>query len=214
MNAHANISYEDRLKARYAAARSRIFGAGIRPKANDNKQPRIIMRLPDPVVTLEEMPETIGKRRFIRLRAKHYGINPDDIFGYDKHRRISYFRQLIMLETREQFPEATWQDLGRAFNHRDHTTILHGVARAKEAREQGRMPPPAKRSAPKLHVVPKPSKRSVRKMDRIKRPTPEMEEQIIILWRDHGLSYAEICRQLNVGDRAPKRVLQRRGITR
>lgn len=84
------------------------------------------IRRPRPQATLREMLEAF---------AAYEGLTVSDLLGAGRTRRISHPRQdfmLIVYETgRYSLPQ-----IGHFLGGRDHTTILHGVRKAKRRRAQ------------------------------------------------------------------------------
>ncbi|MFA9463439.1 MAG: chromosomal replication initiator protein DnaA [Velocimicrobium sp.] len=57
--------------------------------------------------------------------AEHYNINVTDLVSAKKSRNIAYPRQICMYLSRS-LTDTSFQDIGRYFGNRDHTTIIHG----------------------------------------------------------------------------------------
>ncbi len=160
MNALAPISYEASLKAHYAAARGRIFAAGMRAETKKNEVVRLQSQ---PIVTAWLKPEkeddppewsierirfdahVIGymvhlakcaspKRAYLISRAMEFGFTVAEILSPTLKRHVVHTRQDIMLEIKERWPETSLPQMGRLFGGLDHTTILHGLRQAAKRR--------------------------------------------------------------------------------
>lgn len=62
--------------------------------------------------------------------ARHYRLQPAHLRGHRRTREIAYPRQLAMLIASEMLG-ASSVAIGQELN-RDHTTVLHGIKRARE----------------------------------------------------------------------------------
>lgn len=75
----------------------------------------------------------LRSRRIIKVCADEFGVSPEDMLGPRRQRRITWARfaawELMYQPHRTSFPE-----IGRKFD-RDHSTILSGVLRSKELRD-------------------------------------------------------------------------------
>ena len=73
--------------------------------------------------------------------ARHYGIakglltEPDGGQG-QRERWIARKRQLAMFLARE-LTDASYPQIGHAFGHRDHTTVLHACKQVRKRAEEG-----------------------------------------------------------------------------
>lgn len=206
-------------QARQAQMASRV-------QSNDNERLRVAVREPeapewsikptrfdahvsDRMLHLAKV--STPKRAYVFDRIKSLGFTVDEIMARTRRTPIVRARQAIILEVKELWPETSMQELGRLFGGYDHTTVLNALTRAKQARAAG-VSLKKVGSAPKPDQTDKP--KQARRKPSIYRITEEQQDQIVILWRDEGLTYAEICRRLCVPDKAPRRTIQRRGITR
>ena len=70
--------------------------------------------------------------RIIELTGEMFGFEVDQITGGSRRRPLVDARQVAMYVTRNM-TDLSFPDIGRAFGHRDHTTVMHAV-RKIEAR--------------------------------------------------------------------------------
>lgn len=77
---------------------------------------------PDRPMCVEDIREAVCTR---------FGITRSELMGTAKPFRISHPRQLAMLLTRE-LTNYSLPRIGRLFNRKDHTTVLHGINAASE----------------------------------------------------------------------------------
>jgi chromosomal replication initiation ATPase DnaA len=64
--------------------------------------------------------------------AREYGVRPDEILGPRRFRHVTEARHEAMRRCR--VTGRTSGQIARVF-HRDHKTVLHGIARAEERRQ-------------------------------------------------------------------------------
>ena len=74
---------------------------------------------------------SVTPRAVIEATCDHFRMRKASLLGKAKADHYAHPRQLAMLICREAIPQASAPAIGRAFN-RDHTTILHGIKRARE----------------------------------------------------------------------------------
>ena len=78
--------------------------------------------------------EHLGRERmthaqYIRIRCREIGVKVEDIMGDSRHQKHVRPRQMLMWEIKQRSPGISLPQIGRIFNGRDHTTILHGIQR-------------------------------------------------------------------------------------
>ena len=66
-----------------------------------------------------------------RAVCEHYGVAMGDLLSDQRAGRLSHPRQLAYLIAREM-TSLSYPQIARKFADRDHSTILYGVARARE----------------------------------------------------------------------------------
>lgn len=64
-------------------------------------------------------------QKIIDVICRLTGATKDQIIGQSKHRKIVYSRQLCMYLMAEFFPLMTLREIGREFDSRDHSTVIH-----------------------------------------------------------------------------------------
>ncbi len=69
--------------------------------------------------------------RVQREVAFYYGLEPSDMVSAVKSRSLAWPRQIAMLLSRRLTAQSLPQ-IGKRFGNRDHTTVMHGIAAAKE----------------------------------------------------------------------------------
>lgn len=74
-------------------------------------------------------------KRILREEAERAGIRPEDILGERRLKKIARARQRCMLRMKEELKMSA-SSIGRKLG-RDHSTVLHGIARARNAKEGG-----------------------------------------------------------------------------
>ena len=221
MNANPNISFEAALKARYAAARGRIFAAGIRAKANDNERQRVAIADPDipewsikvtrfdahvTSFRIAVIKDFAPKRTYLVSRARSFGFSIEEIMTKTRKVTVVSARQMIMLEIKEKWPETSLPELGRMFGGLDHTTCLHAIRRARAYRDgtaEMRKPP-----APRRQV------KSAGCFGPGKKIKPELQDQIIRMFCDDGMTRAEIAEEFGLAYKTIGALLKRRGVTK
>ncbi len=75
--------------------------------------------------------KAITIKAIVNAVCRECGIKKSSLLGRAKSDYYVRPRQLAMLVIRELLPQASAPDIGRIFG-RDHTTILHGIKRARE----------------------------------------------------------------------------------
>lgn len=83
---------------------------------------------PDPVSHRVATPRhgSMNARKVFAESCERLGVDPADILGDNRARRLSQPRQEIMFDLFVLCPRLSYPSLGLLFN-RDHTTVLHGV---------------------------------------------------------------------------------------
>jgi chromosomal replication initiator protein len=70
-----------------------------------------------------------------RKVAEHYNIRLSDMIGPKRVRTFARPRQVAMYLCK-QLTSRSLPEIGRRFGGRDHTTVMHGVRRIEELRQQ------------------------------------------------------------------------------
>jgi chromosomal replication initiator protein len=70
-----------------------------------------------------------------RKVAEHYNIRLSDMVGPKRVRNFARPRQVAMYLCK-QLTSRSLPEIGRRFGGRDHTTVMHGVKRIEELRQQ------------------------------------------------------------------------------
>ena len=70
-----------------------------------------------------------------RRVAEHYNIRLSDMIGPKRVRNFARPRQVAMYLCK-QLTSRSLPEIGRRFGGRDHTTVMHGVKRIEELRQQ------------------------------------------------------------------------------
>lgn len=194
----------------YKAVRARLAANAIRPAkapANQNKRVRVVMRLPEPEPVEPINPENMTRRQFLKYRAAYHGFTVEEILAESRKRRVSYFRQLMMLEMKEAFPLASFHEIGMTFGGRDHTTVLHGIKVATKRREDGTPPPPPEKPKRQRILADHPDTKR-------KRLTREQEDQLIAIWKRGDRTNTVIAQMFGLHYKTPGQIIKRRGATR
>lgn len=154
MNQMVTISYEEQLKAKAKAVRQRLMGKGnvvniaVHTEAAETdarvfrymapteqmkkREPRehVNMWAQHQRAIRDAERDVVPPRRFIKFRCIAYSL-PYEVFIADvRTSEIAFLRRLIIEETDKQFPGLSASYLGR-LAHKDHTTILYMLGRAK-----------------------------------------------------------------------------------
>ena len=74
-------------------------------------------------------------RRILSATARHYGLMPVDLVGSSRRRTIALARGIAMHLARQLCGESL-AGIGRRFNGRDHTTVLHAIRVTQERIER------------------------------------------------------------------------------
>lgn len=69
-----------------------------------------------------------------RLVGHHFRVTHTELVGKERHRRIALARHVAMYLCKHQL-RCSYPEIGRAFGGRDHTTVMSGVRRIAELRE-------------------------------------------------------------------------------
>lgn len=67
----------------------------------------------------------------INYIAKYYNLSPEDIRGQDRRRELTNARQIAMYLIR-RMTSISLKDIGREFDNRDHTTVLHSLDKVEK----------------------------------------------------------------------------------
>ncbi|MCA1972078.1 MAG: hypothetical protein LDL44_04510 [Caenispirillum sp.] len=65
--------------------------------------------------------------------AEVYGLKPEHLHGKDRTGLVSQARHLAWHLTVELVPTATLRGIGLQYGGRDHSTVRHGIDRARQA---------------------------------------------------------------------------------
>lgn len=190
MNAHANISYEDQLKARYSAAKARTFPgravtrAEVKPASVRVSEPT---NAPIPRLEVQERSHIdafhawqawtgapMTPREFFRAACFLAGYDPDLIRSRRDHKKLADVRLAIIRSIAVRYPKMSSPKIGKVVN-RDHTTVLYCMGQTQRSIE---------RNASKLREGPK----FISKENKAK----------IIAMRMKGIPYADIAATLSV----------------
>lgn len=78
--------------------------------------------------------QRVSMSKLVRQRAQDIGVSVEAFRGYDKSRHVTNARFPIW----EILHDSAYSlnDIGKYFGGRHHTTILHGIRRAKEIRKR------------------------------------------------------------------------------
>ena len=82
--------------------------------------------------TPEEIEERLQVRRIQTLVAEYFDLSRLQLLARGKRRRFSHPRQLAMALVAEAMPQLSHARIGRAFGHRDPSTVLHAIHRVAE----------------------------------------------------------------------------------
>ena len=111
-------------------------------RLNPKPQPAVVEAVepPPPVETPAPEPfwfsvEDVADRdikvnEVIAVVSQYFGFSQDIIKGTRRHKSIAQARQIGMYLSR-QHTTRSLPEIGRRFGNRDHTTIMHGVAKIK-----------------------------------------------------------------------------------
>lgn len=83
------------------------------------------------IASIAGHPRRASIKQIVRDVAAAYGEKAEDILGRDRKRKFVIPRQEVMRRAYEA--GLSLPQIGRAMG-RDHTTVLHGISRAKERR--------------------------------------------------------------------------------
>jgi chromosomal replication initiator protein len=81
------------------------------------------------------LPQTnhVTATEITKFVARHYGLKVSEIKSPDRSRHIALPRQVAMYLLK-QLTELSYPDIGRQFNKRHHSTVLHSVNKIEEER--------------------------------------------------------------------------------
>ncbi len=69
--------------------------------------------------------------------ALHFGLKVEDLLGSRRSRKINRARHIAMYLCRK-LTDASLIEIARAFNRRDHSTVIHGIKKIEEERKKDR----------------------------------------------------------------------------
>jgi len=69
-----------------------------------------------------------------RVVGHHFRVTHTELVGKERHRRIALARHVAMYLCKHQL-RCSYPEIGRAFGGRDHTTVMSGVRRIEDLRE-------------------------------------------------------------------------------
>ncbi len=75
---------------------------------------------------------------YVRNRAAELGFTFAQIRSQDRHRKVTFARQLLIYEVKQLF-DRSYPEIGRLFGGRDHTTILHAVKKIAKLKAEGKI---------------------------------------------------------------------------
>lgn len=87
-----------------------------------------ILRASDRKITVEEIQRKV---------AEHYNVRLSDLIGPKRVRTLARPRQIAMYLSK-QLTSRSLPEIGRRFGGRDHTTIMHGIRKIEELKEEDR----------------------------------------------------------------------------
>lgn len=69
--------------------------------------------------------------------ALHFGVKVEDLLGVSRSKKINRARQIAMYLCRK-LTGASLIEIARAFNRKDHSTVIHGIRKVEEERKRDR----------------------------------------------------------------------------
>jgi len=82
---------------------------------------------------LPEPNRPVTARQIIKLVAHHYGLKVPEIKSRSNSRQITYPRQIAMYLCK-RLTEMSYQEIGRAFNGKHHSTVMYSVEKIEKRR--------------------------------------------------------------------------------
>jgi hypothetical protein len=79
----------------------------------------------------------ISPRYIIAAFAAERGLSVADLIGPSRRHAIARPRQDLMAELHRIRPDLSLVQIGKLLGGKDHTTVMHGIARSKKRREGG-----------------------------------------------------------------------------
>ena len=140
----------EELQAHYKAVRKRIEAKKPpAPKTQAIEAPKPLRVFNNPIVTHSirlkyEIKNgafiSTGKlgydrlhyQQVVRVICREFGITPLLLFGRRRNKELVGIRHLCWAIARVMCPHMSLPQIGRASNGFDHTSVLHGIERAKE----------------------------------------------------------------------------------
>jgi chromosomal replication initiator protein len=77
-------------------------------------------------------PRTITVAEIMDVTAATFGVSVEELVGPSRRRPLVAARQISMYVVRELIPDTSYPAIAREFGNRDHTTVMHAVARVGE----------------------------------------------------------------------------------
>ena len=69
--------------------------------------------------------------RIVEAVAGFYKLTPKDLTGKVRTKEIAWPRQVAMYLIRTELEEPAYAEIGKAFGGKDHTTVMHGIAKVE-----------------------------------------------------------------------------------
>ena len=85
-----------------------------------------LTHIPERRITIESI---------VRVVADNFSLQPAQLKQKTNERKIAYPRQIAMYLAKELTP-ASLPEIGRAFNGKHHTTVLHSIQKIDQLRQQ------------------------------------------------------------------------------
>jgi len=85
-----------------------------------------LTHIPERRITIESI---------VRVVADNFSLQPAQLKQKTNERKIAYPRQIAMYLAKELTP-ASLPEIGRAFNGKHHTTVLHSIQKIDQLRHQ------------------------------------------------------------------------------
>ena len=81
-------------------------------------------------ITTDNQPTAVVVKKIIEFVAKSFGVTANDILSDNRQSNIALARQLCMYVIKE-VTDLKLNEIGKYFN-KNHSTVLHSIAQAKE----------------------------------------------------------------------------------
>lgn len=75
--------------------------------------------------------DSVTLKRIIEVTSEFYGINPNDLLGKSREKRLAFPRQIIMFLLREELGYS-YPTIGAEMGGRDHTTAMHAYTKINQ----------------------------------------------------------------------------------